>query len=394
MSNSANMESLLSQISTIWGKHDYLAAANGEGFNLFTILDMERSEVKAHEAMLYELLNPHGSHRQGRVFLDLFFKKVLGVNSCSEQSVKVEAEHTIKNGRRIDLYIECGGVAYGIEMKIDAGDGEEQLDDYHKYLIGKNPNSRLFYLTLFGTKAASHSASDEDKYTPLSFAKEIKDWLSDCIKEVALKPALREAIRQYQTLIEKITNQTTESAAMEIAQTVLKNESNFIAYQELLKSQKAIDSVMVESIYKFLSHERNGEFEWDDGWKSESCLKIRLLSPEKTVVWIFFDKLFNPLSFQLRQFSNTPAETRFGYQKKSCDEVHWDLLEKLLACNEKNEYKINFSGDWYIAQLDLQSPSDFSDRTPFAFVADMSQFPKYRELRDSYNWILSVINAP
>jgi hypothetical protein len=41
-------------------------------FNLFHLLGVSTAEVRTHSAMLAELLNPHGSHAQGILFLKQF----------------------------------------------------------------------------------------------------------------------------------------------------------------------------------------------------------------------------------------------------------------------------------------------------------------------------------
>lgn len=49
---------------------------NGDFFNIFSILKVERDEVYTHSAMLCELLNPNGSHGRKDSFLQLFIKEV------------------------------------------------------------------------------------------------------------------------------------------------------------------------------------------------------------------------------------------------------------------------------------------------------------------------------
>lgn len=57
-------------------KHEALAAASGQGFNLFAILGQKTDEVHAHSAILPELLDPMGSHGQGPVFARMFAKRI------------------------------------------------------------------------------------------------------------------------------------------------------------------------------------------------------------------------------------------------------------------------------------------------------------------------------
>ena len=61
-------EALLALVRVVAEKHEALAAASGQGFNLFEILKRETDEVHTHSAILAELLDPQGSHGQGPVF--------------------------------------------------------------------------------------------------------------------------------------------------------------------------------------------------------------------------------------------------------------------------------------------------------------------------------------
>ena len=69
-------EALLAQVSVLMDKHEALANASGQSFSLFAILGRETDEVRTHSAILAELLDPNGSHRQGAVFARLFAKRV------------------------------------------------------------------------------------------------------------------------------------------------------------------------------------------------------------------------------------------------------------------------------------------------------------------------------
>ena len=69
-------KALLAQTRVLKDKHDTLAAATGENFNLFAILGRETDEVRTHSAILAELLDPSGSHGQGAVFLRQFVDRV------------------------------------------------------------------------------------------------------------------------------------------------------------------------------------------------------------------------------------------------------------------------------------------------------------------------------
>ena len=56
-------EALLALVRVVAEKHEALAAASGQSFNLFAILGRETDEVRTHSAILAELLDPTGSQR-------------------------------------------------------------------------------------------------------------------------------------------------------------------------------------------------------------------------------------------------------------------------------------------------------------------------------------------
>lgn len=50
-------DNLLKQMNLIIAKNNKLKKFNGGYFNIFSILNMERLEVRTHFALIYELLN-------------------------------------------------------------------------------------------------------------------------------------------------------------------------------------------------------------------------------------------------------------------------------------------------------------------------------------------------
>ena len=49
----------------------------GDKFNIFSILGIQRKEVETHSFLLYDLINPNGSHYQGDLYLRIFLKEIL-----------------------------------------------------------------------------------------------------------------------------------------------------------------------------------------------------------------------------------------------------------------------------------------------------------------------------
>jgi hypothetical protein len=223
----SNMKNSINQLKVIYEKHEELQKQTGEKFNIFSILNMERLEVRTHSAFLYEFLNPKGSHYQGTEYLKLFIEIVLDIEDFSFENIIVDRERDIKDLGRIDLVIENKEKLIIIEMKIDAGDQEGQLKRYSDYGNRTGKEYSIYYLTLFGTDASEYSTGVDEsiEYTRISFASDILHWLDACIRanNTPFLTSIRETLRQYSKLIKKITNQVDGGLAMDIKDFLLKD---------------------------------------------------------------------------------------------------------------------------------------------------------------------------
>lgn len=247
--NPIDEANLLQRTHLLLEQHRAFSNQQGECFNIFSILRLERKEVETHSRFIYELLNSHGRHGMGTTFLEMFITDVLSLeNQLGKYTVK--REDNTDEGRRIDFTIESANLMIGIEMKIDAADQRNQLHDYYKALEKRAPNKKvhLYYLTLFGTPPSPDSLNGltEDKYDLITFNSHIVDWLTSCIKEAAMKPILREALVQYKLLIEKLTGQRQEFK-MELAKQLASNPND-------LKAALAIENAIIKS--KIMLQER------------------------------------------------------------------------------------------------------------------------------------------
>lgn len=222
-----NMKNSINQLKAIYNKNEELLKQTGEKFNIFSILNMERLEVRTHSAFLYELLNPKGSHYQRYEYLKLFVEIVLKIEDFNFENVFIDRERNIKELGRVDLVIENKEKLIIIEMKIDAGEQEEQLKRYSDYGMRTCKEYKIYYLTLFGTDASKYSTgSDEDiEYIRISFASDILHWLDACIRSdnTSFLTSIRESLRQYSKLTKKITNQVDGGIAMDIKDFLLKD---------------------------------------------------------------------------------------------------------------------------------------------------------------------------
>ena len=176
---------------------------NSCSFNAFEILGVERLENKMRDVMV-ALLDPNGTHEMGDCYLKLFFSMVLD-KPYDGNNVNVYKEKVIKDDRRIDIFITDGGVHIPIEVKIDAGDRENQCLDYYQYAIG----SKIYYLTIEGRMPEVYSASGltSADIEPLSWGASdegsILKWLDDCIEitHSDKHASVRESMRMFSATI-------------------------------------------------------------------------------------------------------------------------------------------------------------------------------------------------
>ena len=217
----SGIESLLRQVQGILEIRAKIPKAVGTDFNIFSVLHMERDEVNTHCRLIYELLNPDGSHGMGDTFLREFFS-VLSLHYPENAAVTVSREYSFSDGRigRIDILLEGPGFCYPIEAKIGAPDQDAQVSRYMAFARKRAEDSRVFYLTLQGEEPSEYSTGPDSDLdiVCISFEHEIRRWLLRCGELAWSVPAVSEIIRQYISLIDKLTGQVTEDSFMGMVQ--------------------------------------------------------------------------------------------------------------------------------------------------------------------------------
>jgi len=195
-----NIEKIVSQLQLFELKYQKIDEISISSFNIFSILRKSHDEVNLHSRFIYELLNPNGSHKQGRVFLDIFLREI-GIEFYAIEIFR--EKFNIPKETTIFLY---QGI---LENKIETTDHSQQLSSYLKtmqYQGYKDESIYIVYLTLFGDEPTETSI--RDRVINISYSKHIKNWLELSIKEVAIFPTLRETLIQYLNLINKLTFQS------------------------------------------------------------------------------------------------------------------------------------------------------------------------------------------
>lgn len=171
-------------------------------FNLINLL--APGEVKL-SVLLRELLDPNGSHAQGRKFLDLFIQQLKLPDWASNRKVLSVATEVLtdsieKSDRRIDILIELASHADGrklaiaIENKPWAADGERQIADYLDHLFHRYSDGHiLIYLPGYENGVPEvHSITENEMRTALSERRlsmscyaQLLPWLASCRTECA-----------------------------------------------------------------------------------------------------------------------------------------------------------------------------------------------------------------
>lgn len=271
-----NINLLLSEVSYISKKYEIINQKTGGYFNIFDITSIATDEVRICR-VIYELINPKGSHYQGYTYLKLFIENVLGMkfNNSEYKKANVHREYVISSGRRIDLVIEIDDKIIPIEVKIYAGDQQKQCYDYY----GFAKNSNVYYLTLSGVCPSKESANGltpiyEDskiivgyeEVTQISFENDIISWLSKCVSHsetIKIAP-IREVILQFMGVIRKMTNLLVEEKEDEIVSVISSSRDNFKSAIEIEKSLKTCKIDMLKKVLEAIEERMDSRFNEND----------------------------------------------------------------------------------------------------------------------------------
>ena len=202
---------LLKEISKCGGN----SCSISDEYNIFEVLGVEYKEVIMCR-FIGNLLEPKGKHGLGTEPLRLFIRNVLHDEDFGgnlEEAI-ITLEDSTDNGRRVDIVIYLKDKIYPIEVKIWAGDQNEQLKDYYKFYFGDSKDAQIYYLT-----PNKHSPSDKSKgedglkdeqIVRISFTEDIKNWLTEVCNIKGATETIKSLISNYMEVIDKMTKDTTE----------------------------------------------------------------------------------------------------------------------------------------------------------------------------------------
>jgi hypothetical protein len=368
-----DFKKLENALTKLYGKIELieeLQKHRGDKFNIFSILKMERLEVKTHSAFLYELINPKGTHYQDDKYLRIFIDKVLKIEDFDFEKVKVGRETFTNSSRRIDFTIENKDYYIAIEMKIDATDQDNQLSDYFEYAKKQDKEfTKVYYLSLDGKDASEKSLKNKEiiDYEKISFQFDILNFIEKSIEKSANLPIIRESLIQYKNLILNITNQTTQEIQMEIIEIVKNPEMAEAA----TKMAKGLAKVWAEREYLFWNRLEDKVFDYikDKKWKfeisdvffnkyddnrdkSEENIINKIMNiRNKSSECIYFDLIKNDFYFKIYSYSscNFRYQIFFNNSKKDIstisDKINFKYREKELRYRDSN-IKLNFCKDY------------------------------------------------
>ena len=287
MNYSYNIELLLKDISEIVFKDreiQYQKKLRGEKFNVFNVLGLWSEEVRLHSRFLSELLNPKGSHG----LKDAFLKEFLicsgiedfnfDTDNCISEVERYIGPVTEISGGRIDIMIRKGKKGIIIENKIYAQDQFNQLIRYNHFANKSLTDGyRLIYLTLNGNNASEFSSGSNDKvnYISISYKKTILSWLNRCLDIAINQLSVREAIKQYITLIKQLTNQNMEIGTQNQVIEIVTNNNNYLSSALMISS--SIEKIKRKIVIDFsnkLFNQLNTECAELTDYKVNECLNI------------------------------------------------------------------------------------------------------------------------
>ncbi|WP_201092167.1 PD-(D/E)XK nuclease family protein [Thiocystis minor] len=240
----------------------------------FCLFDYLRTDEYGLSRCLVELLNPQGTHGQGRLFLDLFLARIGAANWAGmDRCHGVFPEKIIDKGRRIDIYLKFDSGVIGIENKPWAGDQNQQLSDYADWLI-KDANGRHWLLVFLCNRDPALSSIDEDKkkeikdhFVQVSY-NEVIEWLGNGAEKTKAL-TVRIFVDELAKFIRANINEEIDmSEEQEIRNTILASDENLEAAFFIAHSFESTKKHLIQVLHNNLTKkiaDKGYFFFWDDG---------------------------------------------------------------------------------------------------------------------------------
>jgi hypothetical protein len=140
----------------------------GTNINILNVMGKEHDEVIICKLLAF-LLNPNEKHGQGNYFLDIFLQSIKEQKIEEDEIFSVITEFPTDESRRIDIVLKSNKRFLPFEVKINAGDQDEQCIHYYNYsknqgfsLSFRPPSSRLYAWAYRNSYGSSRGIAYDD----------------------------------------------------------------------------------------------------------------------------------------------------------------------------------------------------------------------------------------
>ncbi|RXJ73516.1 hypothetical protein CS022_09825 [Veronia nyctiphanis] len=164
--------------------------------------------------------------------------------------------------RNIDILIRAGDIAVVVENKIYADDQPEQLLRYHEIMTDEGAKTiHLIYLTLDGRQPSEQSAGHLiDQVKCVSYRQDIHHIINKAISLAARDAPLREALIQYETLINLLTDRTDNMEHIAEVKSLLLKDDNLLSFPSLEQAYREINIDNQLAMWELIGDRMKGEF--------------------------------------------------------------------------------------------------------------------------------------
>ena len=189
-------------LGTVCQRRKVDMARETPAYNILLAIDEERDEAHIHSKIIYFLLDRSYNEDGTDNFLHLFLQELKIPEKYIKCPWRVYREQAFEEGR-IDFVIESEKFCIAIEMKIDAKDGDRQLERYDMFCKKKGKAYRIYYLTLNGRAPDKQSVGSMDmqRLYLISFQNEILSWLQMCMDTVDKGGYKYSFLKQYDATV-------------------------------------------------------------------------------------------------------------------------------------------------------------------------------------------------
>lgn len=369
---------------------------NKDNFNMFEILKLTKAENQTHSAFIAELLNPKGSHNMGELFLVLFLE-TLGhneINKFQMNGIQVYTEYHLgfkddinKKGGRLDILVTNNiGQTICIENKIDAGLQKDQIERYLNYNVDKN---YVYLLTLTGTIDVIFDSDSNKYWRQISYYKDIKNWLQQCMMKVQEYSILHESIKQYLHLVNQLTGQLESKQMNEELKSII--TKNIVASQQIAMNYEVLLVELKETfrkkVYEALKLIIANENDWEvvlgnSVEQPNSQIWIKYLKSNKKL-WIGLEgfsgkgNFYDRLVIGIISIQKVINEKLFKEVVNNNDSKSRNWWYEFAEITDKNNQIINLNNDEFVAKL---YNDDFTNELVNVVVMNFNEyFSKRRE---------------